>query len=130
MEPLYQYTVDGCPAAGEDKTKAMAFHPGVPAPNLAARMGPDTLRERGGVEYRELKARSLLNRCDSPKMPFTWTVNPYRGCAMGCRYCYAAYTHEFMGITTPETFHSLVFVKTGGQEETARCLSLVVMRGA
>ena len=31
-------------------------------------------------------------------MPFDWTVNPYRGCAMGCRYCYATYTHEFMGI--------------------------------
>ena len=34
-------------------------------------------------------------------MPFRWTVNPYRGCAMGCRYCYATYTHEFMGIAHP-----------------------------
>ena len=81
------------------------------------------MRERGGVEYRELKARSLLNRCDSPRMPFTWTVNPYRGCAMGCRYCYATYTHEFMGIDGAETFHSLVYVKTGGEEETARRLA-------
>src|SRR5687768_15721054 len=92
-------------------------------------MGSETVRERGGVSYREIQARSLLNRCDSPRMPFTWTVNPYRGCAMGCRYCYAAYTHEFMGITTPESFHSLVFVKTGGEQETARRLALVVRRG-
>jgi DNA repair photolyase len=62
-------------------------------------------------------------------MPFTQTVNPYRGCAMGCRYCYAAYTHEFMGITTPEDFHSLVYVKVGAEEETARRLAGVVRRG-
>ena len=89
----------------------------------------EDLREQGGVTYRELRSRSLLNKCDSPRMPFTWTVNPYRGCAMGCRYCYAAYTHEFMGITTPEDFHSLVYVKTGAEEETARRLAAVVRRG-
>jgi DNA repair photolyase len=62
-------------------------------------------------------------------MPFEWTVNPYRGCAMGCRYCYATYTHEFMGITSPESFHSTVFVKRGAEKETARRLALVVRRG-
>ena len=106
----------------------MPFSPGIPAPNLAARMGVETLRERGGVEYRELRARSLLNRCDAPRMPFTWTVNPYRGCAMGCRYCYAAYTHEFMGIEGAD-FHSLVYVKTGGEAETARRLAAVARSG-
>jgi DNA repair photolyase len=103
--------------------------PGVPAPNLAPLMGSETVRERGGVSYREIKARSLLNRCDSPRMPFAWTVNPYRGCAMGCRYCYAAYTHEFLGIDVPEQFHSLVYVKTGAEEETARRLGAIVRRG-
>ena len=107
----------------------MAILEGVPAPNLASRMGQDTLRERGGVSYRELRTRSLLNRCTSPRMPFEWTVNPYRGCAFGCRYCYAAYTHEFMGITEAEDFHRLVYVKVGGEEETARQLALVVRRG-
>jgi DNA repair photolyase len=107
----------------------MAIRPGVPAPTLAARMGATDLREHGGVTYRELRTRSLLGHCSSPRMPFTWTVNPYRGCAMGCRYCYAAYTHEFMGITTPETFHSLVYVKTGGEEETARRLARLVKKG-
>ena len=107
----------------------MPIRPGVPAPNLASRMGDLNLRERGGVTYRELSARSLLNRCDSPRMPFEWTVNPYRGCSMGCRYCYAAYTHEFMGITTPEDFHSLVYVKTGGYPETARRLAALVRKG-
>ena len=107
----------------------MPIRPGVPAPGLAARMGEDALRERGGVEYRELKSRSLLNRCDAPRMPFTWTVNPYRGCAMGCRYCYATYTHEFMGIAEADRFHSLVYVKTGAEAETAKRLAAVVKSG-
>jgi DNA repair photolyase len=92
-------------------------------------MGQETIRQRGRVSYRRLDARSLLNRCDSPRMPFAWTVNPYRGCAMGCRYCYATYTHEFMGIATPEDFHSLVYVKEGAEAETARRLAAVVRRG-
>src|SRR5262245_43247926 len=92
-------------------------------------MGADDVRARGGVRYRELQARSLVNRCSSPRMPFAYTANPYRGCAMACRYCYAAYTHEFMGITKPEEFHSLVYVKTGGWDETARGLATVVRQG-
>src|SRR5438552_1814825 len=116
---------------GEDKAKVgdRMIKPGVPAPNLAPLMGSDDVRERGGVRYREIKARSLLNRCDSPRMPFTWTVNPYRGCAMGCKYCYAAYTHEFLGIEVPEQFHSLVYVKTGAEDETARRLGAIIRRG-
>lgn len=106
----------------------MTLRRGVPAPNLAPLMG-DVMRERGGVEYRSLATRSLLNRCDSPRMPFQWTVNPYRGCAMGCRYCYAAYTHEYMGIETPGSFHTTVFVKTGGAAGTAARLARVVARG-
>jgi DNA repair photolyase len=70
-----------------------------------------------------------LNRCQSPRVPFDWTVNPYRGCAMGCRYCYAAYTHEFLGVSVPEEFHSVVYVKTGAEEETARRLPGIARRG-
>jgi DNA repair photolyase len=106
----------------------MPILPGVPAPSLAPRMGSDDLSARGGVTYRELRTRSLVNRCSVDTMPFEWTVNPYRGCAMGCRYCYAAYTHEFMGLAVPESFHSLVYVKTDG-EETERQLARAVRRG-
>src|SRR5262245_29847224 len=92
-------------------------------------MGQETLREQAGVSYRQLTSRSLLNKCDSTRVPFEWTVNPYRGCAMGCRYCYAAYTHEFMGITTPEEFHQTVYVKVGAEEGTARRLASILRRG-
>ena len=48
------------------------------------------------VEYRALPVRSILNRCDSKRVPFDYTINPYRGCEFGCKYCYARYTHEYM----------------------------------
>jgi len=92
-------------------------------------MGTEVLRDRGGVQYLELRTRSLVNRCDSPRLPFRFTVNPYRGCAMGCRYCYATYTHEFMGITEAERFHSTVYAKKGGDAETARRLQAVARKG-
>lgn len=91
-------------------------------------MGESVVRERSGVVYRELATRSLLNSCDSPRVPFRWTVNPYRGCAMGCRYCYATYTHEYLGFARPEEFHSTVFVKATDLKETARRLANVVRR--
>src|SRR5213082_914598 len=54
------------------------------------------VRERAEVEYFALESRSALNRESSGRLPFAWTINPYRGCEFGCKYCYARYTHEFM----------------------------------
>lgn len=90
--------------------KRSAIKPGVPAPGMAGRLGP-TLDERRGVEYQELRAASLVNRLNGGPMPFGWTVNPYRGCEMGCRYCYARYTHEFLGHNDPATFERRIYVK-------------------
>lgn len=105
------------------------FRPGVAAPNLGPLMGREVIRERSGVVYREMQTRSLVNRCDSPRVPFEWTVNPYRGCSMGCRYCYAAYTHEYLGLEAEESFHSAIYAKTGGLDETARRLATAARRG-
>ena len=70
-----------------------------------------TLLEKREVEYLSIEVRSVLNRCVSPRMPFTWTINPYRGCEFGCRYCYARYTHEFMGLNRWEDFEEKIYVK-------------------
>ncbi len=72
----------------------------------------ESLREGHKVEYFTLPARSLLNRCTSGRnMPFTWTINPYRGCEFGCRYCYARYTHEFMEMRDGMEFEQKIYVK-------------------
>lgn len=54
------------------------------------------LQRKNFATYSQLASFKLLNRCDSRRVPFDWTINPYRGCEFGCVYCYARYTHEFM----------------------------------
>ncbi len=71
----------------------------------------ELLREGHAVEYFTLTARSLLNRCTAPRMPFTWTINPYRGCEFACKYCYARYTHEFMEMRDGVDFERKIYVK-------------------
>jgi DNA repair photolyase len=72
----------------------------------------ESLREGHKIEYFTLPSKSLLNRCVSNRaMPFTWTINPYRGCEFGCRYCYARYTHEFMEMRDGMEFEQKIYVK-------------------
>src|SRR5271165_383545 len=71
----------------------------------------DSLRQGHLVEYFTLPARSLLNRCASPRVPFAWTINPYRGCEFACKYCYARYTHEFMEMRDGVDFERKIYVK-------------------
>jgi DNA repair photolyase len=71
----------------------------------------ESLREGHNVEYFTLPARSLLNRCTGVRMPFTWTINPYRGCEFACKYCYARYTHEFMEMRDGVEFEQKIYVK-------------------
>ncbi len=68
-------------------------------------------------EYFLLPVKSILNRCDSRRVPFEWTINPYRGCEFGCKYCYARYTHEYMEIDGSE-FEKKIYVK----QEAAKLL--------
>jgi len=68
------------------------------------------LASKRQVEYREMPARSILNR-SKPGMPFHWTINPYRGCEFGCKYCYARYTFEFMEMPVTD-FEDRIFAKS------------------
>ena len=89
--------------------------PEAPAPGLVgiARMASESpvLEVKRRVEYLEIEARSLVGKCTSPRMPFVWTINPYRGCEFGCRYCYARYAHEFMELRDPVLFETRIFAK-------------------
>jgi DNA repair photolyase len=86
----------------------------------------ESLREGHQVEYFTLPAKSLLNRCISGRgMPFTWTINPYRGCEFGCQYCYARYTHEFMEMRDGREFEQKIYVKQHTSELLRRDLKKV-----
>ena len=76
------------------------------------------------VEYRSLEAKSILNRSISKRrLSLAYSINPYRGCEFGCRYCYARYTHGFMAapetpdagrgatLRDPEAFERKIFLK-------------------
>jgi DNA repair photolyase len=71
----------------------------------------ESVRHGHDVEYFTLAVKSVLNRCSGARMPFTWTINPYRGCEFACKYCYARYTHEFMEIRNSIEFEQKIFVK-------------------
>ena len=71
----------------------------------------ESIREGHNIEYFTLQTRSLLNRVVSNRhLPFTWAINPYRGCEFACKYCYARYTHEFMEMSDVD-FERKIFVK-------------------
>lgn len=76
---------------------------------MAAESG--LLEGKRRVEYRDLEAKSYISRCPNPQLPFRWTINPYRGCEFGCKYCYARYTHEFMELRDGDLFETRIFAK-------------------
>jgi DNA repair photolyase len=79
---------------------------------LAASSPPAETRRNSAErpEYFLLPVKSILNRCDSNRVPFEWTINPYRGCEFACKYCYARYTHEYMELDGSE-FEKKIYVK-------------------
>jgi len=72
----------------------------------------ESLREGHNVEYFTIESRSLLSRVVTRRaLPFSWAINPYRGCEFACKYCYARYTHEFMELRNELDFERKIFVK-------------------
>ena len=105
--------------------------PLIPPPRTVGRPDPDAaaVRCRNDVEYHELGIREILNRCDAPHLPFTWTINPYRGCEFGCTYCYARYTHSFFDLNRWQDFENRIFVKQGAAASLRRRLRRSDLRG-
>jgi DNA repair photolyase len=79
-------------------------------------------RSQEKPEYFLLPVKSILNRCESNRVPFDWTINPYRGCEFACKYCYARYTHEYMEIDGGE-FERKIFVKQNAAALLSRDVS-------
>ncbi|MGA7616111.1 MAG: PA0069 family radical SAM protein [Thermoanaerobaculia bacterium] len=61
-------------------------------------------------------SRSLITTNDSPDVPFTASINPYRGCEHGCIYCFARPTHEYLGFSAGLDFESRIMVKEDAPE--------------
>lgn len=84
---------------------------------LARRAADAPLDSTGCLtEYRPLPSRTILSKTASKRgLPFTYAINPYRGCEFACRYCYARYTHEFLELRDPAEFEHKIYFKQNAQ---------------
>ncbi|WP_077193943.1 Rv2578c family radical SAM protein [Streptomyces lydicus] len=77
-----------------------------------------------GITFHEVRARSIVNRVPgASRMPFEWTVNPYRGCSHACVYCFARKTHSYLDLDTGLGFDSQIVVKVNAPELLRRELT-------
>ena len=66
-----------------------------------------------GITFHEVLCKSALNEVPGEsQVPFSWTVNPMRGCSHACRYCFARPTHEYLDLDSGNDFDSQIVVKT------------------
>ena len=92
-------------------------------------LGPSTVRkfeapEALGVRFHEVEARSALNEVPKrSRMPFRWTINPYRGCTHACTYCFARPTHTYLDMDARRDFEREIVVKVNVPELLRRELA-------
>ena len=86
--------------------------------------------EFAGITFHEVRARSIVNRVPgASRMPFEWTINPYRGCSHACVYCFARGTHRYLDLDTGAGFDSQIVVKVNAPELLRRELGSPRWRG-
>ncbi len=85
------------------RTEQLCDQPGDKA-GLPVRRGIDT-------HIFDDDSKSVLSKVDSPDLPFSVTLNPYRGCEHGCIYCYARPGHEYLGLSSGLDFETKIFAK-------------------
>ncbi|HLH14779.1 MAG TPA: radical SAM protein [Solirubrobacteraceae bacterium] len=69
------------------------------------------------MRFYEVHARSVLNRVpERSRMPFRWTINPYRGCSHACTYCFARPTHTYLDFDAGRDFEREIVVKVNAPE--------------
>jgi DNA repair photolyase len=72
------------------------------------------------TEVFEERAKSILTHNQSPDIPFSVSLNPYRGCEHGCIYCFARPTHTYLGLSPGLDFESRIYAKVNAPELLAR----------
>ncbi|HEX8978001.1 MAG TPA: radical SAM protein [Solirubrobacteraceae bacterium] len=69
------------------------------------------------TNFYEVRAKSILNRVpEASRMPFRWTINPYRGCTHACAYCFARPTHTYLDFDAGRDFERQIVVKVNAPE--------------
>jgi DNA repair photolyase len=116
--------LSGRSGAGADQPAELALF----GPDACARTF-DTPEFRDMTFY-EIHAKSLLNKVPSAaRVPFDWTINPYRGCGHACVYCFARRTHEYLDLDAGHDFDTKVIVKVNAAAVLRRELARPSWRG-
>jgi DNA repair photolyase len=93
------------------------------APDPDAEALPEEERPHPRTEFFHDGTESILTHNDSPDIPFTVGLNPYRGCEHGCAYCFARPYHEYLGWSSGLDFETKIMVKLRAPELLRRELS-------
>lgn len=96
-------------AAGPSSPQACNPYPGTDG-------DPDGRQTPVPTQYLRDSSRTLITHNDSPDVPFTHSINVYRGCEHGCIYCYARPYHEYLGLSAGLDFETKIFVKERAPE--------------
>ena len=87
--------------------------PGLGEPVTRTFDAPEAL----GIRFHEVQARSAINGVpERSRMPFRWTINPFRGCTHACVYCFARPTHTYLDLNAAEDFEREIVVKVNAPE--------------
>jgi radical SAM superfamily enzyme YgiQ (UPF0313 family) len=64
------------------------------------------------TRFYEVHAKSAINKVPAAsRMPFRYTINPYRGCTHACQFCFARPTHIYLGWNADRDFEREIVVK-------------------
>jgi len=110
---------------GQSLTADDGALPGLERSRLAGLQRTIETPEFAGMRFHEVLARTALNHVpgESSRMPFAWTINPYRGCQHACRYCFARPTHRYLDLDIGEGFDREIVVKVNVVEVLRRELA-------
>ena len=75
------------------------------------------------VHYQPVECKSFLHRFNKKFLPFNWGANPYRGCEHSCPYCFARYTHEYLGYNSDTEFDNRIIAKVNAADVLEKELS-------
>ena len=83
-----------------------------------------------GITFHEIHAKTIISRVpEMSRVPFKWTINPYRGCSHSCTYCFARNTHSYLDFDTGRDFDTQIVVKVNAPALVRKELAAPRWRG-
>ncbi|GAB1643216.1 Rv2578c family radical SAM protein [Krasilnikovia sp. MM14-A1259] len=117
-------------AGGDPSDRAAPVAPPLPLALPGATVRTFDTPSFAGMAFYEIRAKSIINRVPgASRLPFQWTINPYRGCSHACTYCFARNTHTYLDLDAGHDFDTKIVVKVNAGELVRRELSAPTWRG-